>query len=57
MRKSTILGLVAALFMGQSALAQSNQEVSYVEDPSQGYIFNSFSDNWFVSVEGGINYY
>lgn len=55
MRKSTILGL--ALFMGQSALAQSNQEVSYVEDPSQGYIFNSFSDNWFVSVEGGINYY
>lgn len=57
MRKSTILGLVAALFMGQSALAQSNQEVSYVEDPSQGYIFNSFSDNWFVSVEGGMNYY
>ena len=57
MKKSAILGLVAALFMGQSALAQSNQEVSYVEDPAQGYILNSFSNNWFISVEGGMNYY
>lgn len=57
MKKSTILGLVAALFMGQSAMAQSNQEISYVEDPAQGYLFNSFSNNWFVSVEGGMNYY
>ena len=55
--KSAILGLVAALFVGHSAMAQSNQEISYVEDPSQGYLFNSFSNNWFVSVEGGMNYY
>ncbi len=51
------LGLVAALFMGQSAMAQSAQEISYVEDPAQGYLVNSFSDNWFISVEGGMNYY
>lgn len=57
MKKSTLLGLVAALFMGQSAMAQSAQEISYVEDPAQGYLFNSFSNNWFVSAEGGINYY
>lgn len=57
MKKSTLLGLVAALFMGQSAMAQSAQEISYVEDPAQGYLLNSFSDNWFVSVEGGMNYY
>ncbi|MCM1163696.1 MAG: OmpA family protein [Muribaculaceae bacterium] len=57
MKKSILLGLVAALFMGQSAMAQSAQEISYVEDPAQGYLFNSFSDNWFVSVEGGMNYY
>ena len=56
MKKSSIIGLVAALFMGQSAMAQSNQEISYVEDPAQGYLFNSFSNNWFVSVEGGLNY-
>ena len=57
MKKSTLLGLVAALFMGQSAMAQSAQEISYVEDPAQGYLFNSFSNNWFISAEGGINYY
>jgi len=57
MKKSILLGFVAALFMGQSAMAQSAQEITYVEDPSQGYIFNRFSDNWFISAEGGINYY
>ena len=51
MKKSALLGLVAALFMGQSAMAQSAQEISYVEDPAQGYLVNSFSDNWFISVE------
>lgn len=45
MKKSAILGLVAALFVGHSAMAQSNQEISYVEDPAQGYLFNSFSNN------------
>lgn len=57
MKKSILLGFVAALFMGQSAMAQSAQEITYVEDPAQGYIFNSFSDNWFISAEGGMNFY
>ncbi|MCI9285083.1 MAG: OmpA family protein [Muribaculaceae bacterium] len=57
MKKSTLIGLMAALFMGQSAMAQSTQEISYVEDPAQGYLFNSFSNNWFISAEGGVNYY
>lgn len=55
MNKSSILGLVCALCLGQSAFAQSNQEVQYVEDPAQGYTFNRFQDNWFISGEGGAN--
>ncbi|MCH5325864.1 MAG: OmpA family protein [Duncaniella sp.] len=57
MKKSTILSLMAALFIGQGAMAQSSQEITYVEAPEQGYLFNKFSDNWFISVEGGVNYY
>ncbi|MBO5455148.1 MAG: OmpA family protein [Muribaculaceae bacterium] len=57
MKKSSIIGLVAALFMGQSAMAQSTQEITYVEDPTQGYLFNSFDNNWFISAEAGVNYH
>ena len=31
------------------------QEVTYVEDPAQGYLFNKFKDNWFVQGEIGGN--
>ncbi len=41
-----------ALLAG-TAFAQNAQEVTYVEDPSQGYLFNSFSSNWFIQAEGG----
>ena len=57
MKKSLIFGFLAAMFIGQSAMAQSQQEIIYVEDASQGYTFNQFSSNWFISAEGGINYY
>lgn len=57
MKKSTLLALAAALFMGGSAIAQNAQEVQYVEDPSQGYLFNKFSDNWFITAEGGAGVY
>ena len=30
------------------------QEVTYVEDPSQGYLFNRMRDNWFIDAEGGV---
>lgn len=54
MKKSTLLGAVCALFVSQAAFAQANNDnVTYVEDPSQGYLFNKFSDNWFVTAEGG----
>lgn len=49
--------MACALFMGQSMLAQGQQEIKYTEDPAQGYIFNSFKDNWFISAEGGVNMY
>lgn len=55
MKKATFLAMACALFMGQSMLAQGQQEIKYTEDPAQGYIFNSFKDNWFISAEGGAN--
>ncbi|MBQ9077793.1 MAG: OmpA family protein [Muribaculaceae bacterium] len=57
MKKSTFLALVCALFIGQSVMAQDAKEITYVEDPSQGYLFNKFSDNWFVTAEGGAGVY
>lgn len=32
----------------------SAQEVTYVEDPSQGYLFNRMRDNWFIMADGGV---
>lgn len=53
MKKSSIFALGFALLAG-SAVAQNAQEVTYVEDPSQGYLFNKFSSNWFLQAEGGV---
>jgi len=30
------------------------QEVTYVEDPSQGYLLNRMRDNWFITADGGV---
>lgn len=58
MRKSTLLALALAFVSGGSLMAQdAPQEVTYVEDPSQGYLFNRFKDNWFITAEGGANIY
>ncbi len=54
MKKITLLGAFCALMLSQSALAQTNEGVTYVEDPSQGYVMNKFSDNWFITGEGGV---
>ena len=54
MKKSSIFALGFALLAG-SAVAQNAQEVTYVEDPSQGYLFNKFSSNWFIQAEGGVS--
>jgi outer membrane protein OmpA-like peptidoglycan-associated protein len=51
MKKITLLACACALFLAPVANAQ---EVQYVEDPAQGYIFNRMQDNWFVQATGGV---
>lgn len=53
MKKNLFLALACAAIVSGSAFAQ---EVTYVEDPAQGYTFNRFKDNWFLTVEGGANF-
>lgn len=57
MKKATLLAC-AALLAGQAMMAQSNSnEVTYVEDASQGLLINSFKSNWFITGQGGVSYY
>jgi len=52
MKKITLLALLCAMF---TIPAVTNaQEVTYVEDPAQGYLFNRMCDNWFIQAEGGV---
>ncbi len=51
MKKITLMAFACAMFMVPAVA--SAQEVTYVEDPSQGYTFNKFQDNWFVEGLGG----
>jgi outer membrane protein OmpA-like peptidoglycan-associated protein len=51
MKKITLMALACAMFMVPSVA--SAQEVTYVEDPAQGYTFNRFQDNWFIEGLGG----
>lgn len=57
MIKRTILGLASALMIGTAAYAQGSQEVTYTSDPAQGYLFNRFSGNWFITGEGGVSFF
>ena len=52
MRKIAILSLLWIACLVPSFT--SAQEVVYVEDPSQGYLFNRMRDNWFIDAEGGV---
>lgn len=54
MKRSLLFALGCAMVAG-TASAQNASEVTYVEDPAQGYIFNKFSDNWFIQAEGGVS--
>lgn len=51
MKKITLLALACAALL--AAPAVDAQEVTYVEDPAQGYLFNRMKDNWFIEAEGG----
>ncbi|MDE5811342.1 MAG: OmpA family protein [Muribaculaceae bacterium] len=53
--KKGLLAVACAFMLGMSAYAQAEQEVVFVEDPSQGYLFNRFKDNWFIQAQGGGN--
>lgn len=57
MKKITLLAAACALFFAPAAVAQEAQEVQYVEDATQGYLMNSFKDNWFITAQGGVNVY
>lgn len=59
MKKATLLAIACAGLFSASAWAQeaAQQEITYVEDPAQGYLFNRFKDNWFITAEGGANIY
>jgi outer membrane protein OmpA-like peptidoglycan-associated protein len=50
MKKITLLASAFAMLVAPVVNAQ---EVNYVEDPAQGYIFNRFQDNWFIEGMGG----
>ncbi len=56
MKKATLLACACAMFIGaQSLVAQEANEITYVSDPSQGYLLNRTRDNWFITAEGGAN--
>lgn len=55
MKTSALLTLACAALISGSAWAQAPAEVTYVEDPAQGMIFNKFENNWFITVDGGVN--
>ena len=50
MKKIALLALLCMTYF----LPSNAQEVTYVEDPTQGYLFNRMRDNWFVDAEGGV---
>lgn len=54
MKKSILLALAAVALGAGSSVAQ---EVTYVEDCTQGQLINKNKDNWFITVEGGANMY
>ena len=52
MKKFALLVIVCASYL--LPMLTSAQEVTYVEDPSQGYLFNRMRDNWFITADGGV---
>ena len=52
MKKIALLAFLCVAYLVPSVA--SAQEVTYVEDPSQGYLLNRMRDNWFVMADGGV---
>ena len=53
MKKNLTLLLILTLVIAFSSTAQGAKEAAFVHDSSQGYLFNKFKDNWFLTIEGG----
>ena len=53
MKKIVYLAFAAAALCGASNA--NAQEVTYVEDCSQGLLINQNKDNWFITAQGGAN--
>lgn len=53
MKKIVLLALASIAMCGASKAVA--QEVTYVEDCSQGLLMNRNADNWFITAEGGAN--
>lgn len=58
--KKIFLAIAGLLFIGQASFAQtteivsvSEEEIAYVQDPTQGYMLNPFKANWFIQAQGG----
>ncbi len=51
MKKITLIAAACALAFAP----MSAQETQTQADPSQGYLMNSFKDNWFITAQGGVN--
>ncbi|MGM9803969.1 MAG: OmpA family protein [Muribaculaceae bacterium] len=49
------LTLLAAILIAAMSVAINAQEVTYVEDPSQGLLINKAPNNWFLTAEAGAN--
>ena len=52
MKKIALFALLCMAYLVPSVA--SAQEVTYVEDPSQGYLLNRMRDNWFIMADGGV---
>ena len=52
MKKFTLL---FALLLSAAGYSVNAQEVTYVEDPSQGLLINKAPNNWFLDLEAGAN--
>ena len=50
MKKIALLALLCVTYF----IPGNAQEVTHVEDPTQGYLFNRMRDNWFIDAEGGV---
>lgn len=53
MKKIGLLALAVAALAGTSTVKA--QEVTYVEDCSQGILINKARNNWFITAQGGAN--